>query len=722
MSIELDSIGFEGIPIVEFNEEESQRSYYQARERPLSSKVYENLHSIDWTHEYERAKSYTEISNAIQPRWELWLRQWSRWLILAGTGLLIGGSTALLDYSYKWLSDLKRGYCTDNFFSNFNSCCSEGDIGDVCESWRSWGDVIGLYGVGSSLYKFTLFWITSLILAFIAAMIVKDTKFVRNSGIAEIKAVINGLVLKDFLTPKLLIVKWLGLLLMVSSGAWVGKEGPLVHISCAASTLFMRLFPIWNENEAKKREILVAASAAGIAVAFNTPIGGVLFTLEQLTSYFNPSDKMWTSFVCSMVGIVTLNFFKEGIDAYVTMENQWLSFELIGFILLGILGGCYGHLFNKLNIKFANFRETYITPKGSNYEVLEILILSIVTSVITYPLVFPRLPLSSLIGILYQDCNSENVGSLSGLCEENSNSAFLLILTGITGVLLTAYTFGTIIPAGILMPSLVIGGIFGRLLGMFMELIQAKSGYLSELCSNSEELCISPGAYAVIGSAAFLTGVTKMTVWVVVTVFELTGALTYVLPIMITVLIARLVSDLVTEYNCYDLWIQFLNYPYLHDSNKALPMVKINKYIKSKNDLQLIYLEDIIRLKDLEKYLDFKFQGLPILKSIKKPILIGWLPLDDLKEEINFLKGSLNGYDSERRVVLFKGETSADSIDLSNLVERNYLTLNPDLELPTLIEIFYKLKPRFVLFAQDGLFTGLLTLKDVTKISETIDE
>lgn len=642
--------------------------------------------------------------------------------------MLIGASTALLDYSYKWISDLKRGYCSGNVFKGHSSCCVDDNNNvqeESCENWRSWGDVIGLQaGVGSSLYKFLLFSITSLLLAFIAANTVKGTKYVRNSGIAEVKAVINGLVLKDFLSLKLLVIKWLGLLLMVSSGAWIGKEGPLVHISCASSALIMKFFPIWNENEAKKREILVAASAAGISVAFNTPIGGVIFTLEQLTSYFNPSDKMWTSFVCSMVGIVVLNSFKDGIEAYVTMDNQWLSVELFGFILLGILGGCYGFLFNKLNLRFAELRERLITPKGTRFQVLEILVLSAVTSIVTYPLVFPRLPLSSLIGILYRDCNTDNnLSASAGLCDvDNNSSIILLTLTGIIGTLLTAYTFGTIIPSGILMPSLVIGGIVGRLMGIIMELIQQSSPYLTNLCENSQQLCISPGAYAVVGSAAFLTGVTKMTVWVVVTVFELTGALTYVLPIMITVMIARIVSDFFTEYNCYDLWINFLHYPYLHDGNKVLPLVEVDKFIKHLHvdELKVIYLEDqILKLKDLEAFCEFEYQGMPVLKTQRNPTLIGWLPLDDLREQLLLLQNSSYAYDSEVNVALTKDQLLDDTtIDFTNLIERDYLTLSVKLELPTLIEIFSKLKPGFVLFAENGKFEGLLTLKDVTRIAQ----
>ena len=57
----------------------------------------------------------------------------------------------------------------------------------------------------------------------------------------------------------------------------LGKEGPMVHMACCTGNILAYLFPKYGRNEAKKREILSAAAAAGVSVAFGAPIGGVLF-------------------------------------------------------------------------------------------------------------------------------------------------------------------------------------------------------------------------------------------------------------------------------------------------------------------------------------------------------------------------------------------------------------------------------------------------------------
>src|SRR2546429_3828802 len=121
----------------------------------------------------------------------------------------------------------------------------------------------------------------------------------------------------------------------------MGKEGHIVHVACCSTNIIMKPFSSLNNNEARKREVLSAAAAAGISVAFGSPVGGVLFSLEQLSYYF-PGKTMWQSFVCAMVAAVTLqafNPFRTGqlVLYQVTYHSGWHDFELVPFAFLGIL-------------------------------------------------------------------------------------------------------------------------------------------------------------------------------------------------------------------------------------------------------------------------------------------------------------------------------------------------------------------------------------------------
>lgn len=93
------------------------------------------------------------------------------------------------------------------------------------------------------------------------------------------------------------------------------------------------------------REIVTAASAAGVAVAFGSPIGGVLFALEEMAVNF-PIKTMWRSFFCALVATVTLsamNPFRTGklVLFQVSYDRDWHFFEIGGFILIGIFGVSY---------------------------------------------------------------------------------------------------------------------------------------------------------------------------------------------------------------------------------------------------------------------------------------------------------------------------------------------------------------------------------------------
>lgn len=161
-----------------------------------------------------------------------------------------------------------------------------------------------------------------------------------------------------------------------SAGLTLGKEGPFVHVASCCGNIFSYLFPKYGRNEAKKREILSAAASAGVAVAFGififlffflnkysldfdigAPIGGVLFSLEEVSYYF-PLKTLWRSFFCAMVAafiVRIVNPYGKGHDVLFFIEYQadWLFFELIPFIILGLLGVRY-QKFESFLINFIN--------------------------------------------------------------------------------------------------------------------------------------------------------------------------------------------------------------------------------------------------------------------------------------------------------------------------------------------------------------------------------
>ncbi|CAG8715326.1 3412_t:CDS:2, partial [Racocetra fulgida] len=105
------------------------------------------------------------------------------------------------------------------------------------------------------------------------------------SGISEIKCILAGFIMKGFLGGRTLLLKSVSVPLAIGSGLSVGKEGPAVHTAACVGNVVSRMFGKYTRNKAKMREILSASCAAGVAVAFGSPIGGVLFSFEYLKDY-----------------------------------------------------------------------------------------------------------------------------------------------------------------------------------------------------------------------------------------------------------------------------------------------------------------------------------------------------------------------------------------------------------------------------------------------------
>lgn len=116
------------------------------------------------------------------------------------------------------------------------------------------------------------------------------------------------------------------------------------------------------------------------------------------------------------------------------------------------------------------------------------------------------------------------------------------------------------VPAGIFVPSLAAGAAAGRILGLCFQHWLHHHPHIWFLPHMHD---VAPGVYAVIGAAASLAGVTRGTVSLVVIIAELTASLDYVVPVAISVLIAKTLADAISPEGIYDLVIHLNGFPFL---------------------------------------------------------------------------------------------------------------------------------------------------------------
>ena len=269
------------------------------------------------------------------------------------------------------------------------------------------------------------------------------------SGVAEVRVILSGFVLHGFLGVKTLLIKTLALVLSVASGLSLGKEGPFVHIATCVGNIACRLFSKYDNNDGKRREVLSAAAAAGVAVAFGAPIGGVLFCLEEV-AYFFPAKTLFRTFFCCITAALTLKFLNPyGTNKIVMFEvrylTDWEFFELSAFVAVGMLGGATGAVFIKACRSWAQtFRKI---PVVKTWPLVEVMLVALLTGLVSYWNPFTKVPVAKLLFNLASPCDVNKPDDM-GLCPNNADEILPVVISlavafFIKGIL-TIITFGIV--------------------------------------------------------------------------------------------------------------------------------------------------------------------------------------------------------------------------------------------------------------------------------------
>ncbi|KAK3294623.1 chloride channel [Chaetomium fimeti] len=636
------------------------------------------------------------------------------WIVVTIIGAAIGLNAGLLNIITEWLADIKLGYCSTKFYLNEDFCC--------------WGEE---NGKDAALFALT------------AAVLVKSyAPYAAGSGISEIKCIIAGFVMKGFLGFWTLVIKSLALPLSIGSGLSVGKEGPSVHYAVCTGNVISRLFAKYRRNASKTREVLSACAAAGVAVAFGSPIGGVLFSLEEMSSYF-PLKTLWRSYFCALVAtavLAAMNPFRTGqlVMFQVKYDRTWHFFEVLFYIIIGVFGGLYGAFVMKWNLRAQAFRKKYL----ANYAILEATLLAVGTAIVCYPNAFLRIEMTESMKVLFREC--EGAEDYHGLCDPKHRfgNVVSLILATVIRIFFVIISYGCKVPAGIFVPSMAVGASFGRTVGIIVQAIHEanpKSVFFS--ACEPDVPCITPGTYAFLGAAAALSGIMHITVSVVVIMFELTGALTYILPTMIVVGVTKAVSELCGKGGIADRMIWFSGFPYLdhkeeHNFGVPVSQAMIADVVSIPSTGMTLKAVERLLTKD-------NYQGFPIVEDDTSRLLLGYIGRTELRYAVDRAKRErtlsplakcsfavssttttttittpnplITPSPSSPSAPLDYATSTSTTIDFTPYIDTTPLTAHPRLPLETVMELFRKIGPRVILIEHRGRLTGLVTVKDCLK-------
>ncbi|XP_013767654.1 chloride channel protein 2c [Pundamilia nyererei] len=404
------------------------------------------------------------------------------------------------------------------------------------------------------------------------------------SGIPEMKTILRGVVLKEYLTFKTFVAKVIGLTCALGSGMPLGKEGPFVHIASLCAALlskFMSLFGGIYENESRNIEMLAAACAVGVGCCFAAPIGGVLFSIE-VTSTFFAVRNYWRGFFAATFSafifrvLAVWNRDEETITALFKTRFR-LDFpfdlqELPAFAVIGIASGFGGALFVYLNRLIVQFmrKQKVINKFLMKKRLLYPALVTLVLSTLTFPPGFGQFMAGkltqkeALVTLLDNRTWAKQgiaeefdyIGNAQAWTHTFAHSFGMLFILVVMFFWMSALAITIPVPSGAFMPVFVIGAAFGRLVGESMA-----AWFPDGINTDGTIYPIVPGGYAVVGAAA-LSGAVTHTVSTAVIVFELTGQISHILPVMIAVILANAVAQSL-QPSLYDSIIRIKKLPYL---------------------------------------------------------------------------------------------------------------------------------------------------------------
>uniref|UniRef100_A0A8C6MKI2 Chloride channel, voltage-sensitive 1a n=1 Tax=Nothobranchius furzeri TaxID=105023 RepID=A0A8C6MKI2_NOTFU len=404
------------------------------------------------------------------------------------------------------------------------------------------------------------------------------------SGIPELKTILRGVVLKEYLTLRAFLAKVIGLTAALGSGMPVGKEGPFVHIAsiCAAVlSRFMSFFSGAYRNPYCYTDILTVGCAVGVGCCFGTPLGGVLFSIEVTSTYFAVRNYWRGYFAATFSAFIfrVLSVFNKDAVTITALfrTNFRMDFpfdlqELPAFALIGISCGFLGAFFVWLNRQVVLFmrRPNAMTRFLIKYRLIFPATVTLVIATLTFPPGFgqfmagelmPRECINSLFDNftwtkIYGSPPPVGLGHSTAWLHPDVSVFVVLLLFFFMKFWMSAVATTMPIPSGAFMPVFILGAAFGRMVGEIMATLFPHGIVFDGILYR-----IIPGGYAVIGAAA-LTGAVTHTVSTAVICFELTGQISHILPMMVAVILANIVAQGL-QPSLYDSIIQVKKLPYL---------------------------------------------------------------------------------------------------------------------------------------------------------------
>jgi CIC family chloride channel protein len=338
------------------------------------------------------------------------------------------------------------------------------------------------------------------------------------SGIPHLEAVLHRRRTMSWL--RVLITKFFSGLIAIGSGMALGREGPTVQMGGAAGMGVARMFKM---NSRETLTMTAAGAGAGLAAAFNAPLSGLIFVLEELQRDFRPTVFGAAFLAAACADVVTRLFAGQIPDFAVPAYPTPVLALLPAFAVLGGSAGLLGIVFNRSLLGSLNG----FAALGGRWNIVSAGAVGCAVGLAGYWM--PAV-----------------IGGGHGLAETILADRFALAFLPILFLVrfgLTMACYGCGAPGGIFAPLLVLGALIGLMVGKCTLFL-------------FPHVDIQPGAFAVVGMAAYFTAIVRAPLTGIVLIIEMTQSYALMLPLLIACFCAYTVPEIVKDMPIYEALLQ----------------------------------------------------------------------------------------------------------------------------------------------------------------------
>lgn len=348
--------------------------------------------------------------------------------------------------------------------------------------------------------------------AFLVSRLLKWDGLISGSGVPQIEGEIMGEIEQCWW--RILLAKLAGGILSLGCGLSLGREGPSIQMGAMAAKGFSR---ITKRVKTEEKLLITCGASAGLSAAFNAPIAGILFSLEEVHKHFSPE-----LLLSSMAASITSDFVSRNVfglkPAFTFTITEMMPLSTYGHVLfLGVMIGIMGVVYNTVLSKTQDLFERIPWP------LVRILI----------PFMF-----AGVFGFLYPGV----LGGGHGLVEQMSAGKMII---GSLCLLLAAKFFFSMVsfssgsPGGIFLPLLVMGAIMGNIYYRAAEYLNPSlSGYLVN--------------FIILGMAGYFSAIVRAPITGILLISEMAGTFSNLLTLSMVSLAAYLVPDMLHCVPVYD--------------------------------------------------------------------------------------------------------------------------------------------------------------------------